>query len=54
LDHLPGDPFEAEFEKWTIMDFEQPVGDMDAEIGVDPDKVSIEGRMMDLRQRQSI
>jgi len=25
VDHLPDDPLEAEFEKWTIMDFEQPL-----------------------------
>jgi hypothetical protein len=31
--------------------FEQPVGDVDSEIRVDPDQVSIEGRMMELRQR---
>jgi hypothetical protein len=31
------------------MDFEQPVGDMDAEIRVDPDQVGIEGRVVDLR-----
>jgi hypothetical protein len=31
------------------MDFKQPVGDMDAEIRVYPDQVSIEGGMMDLR-----
>jgi len=31
------------------MDFEQPVGDMDAEIRVDSDQVGIEGRMMELR-----
>jgi hypothetical protein len=31
------------------MDFEQPVRDVDAEIGVDPDQIGIEGRMMDFR-----
>ena len=36
------------------MDFEQPVRDVDAVIGVDADQVGIEGRMMDLRQRQAI
>jgi len=49
LDHLPGDPFQPEFEKRAIVDFEQAVRDMDAEIGVDADQVSIEGRVMDLR-----
>jgi hypothetical protein len=37
LDHLPGDPFQPEFEKRPIMDFEQPVGDVNPVIGVDPD-----------------
>ena len=46
--HLPDDPLQPEFEKRAIMDFEQPVRDMDAEIGVDPDQVGVEGRMMDL------
>jgi hypothetical protein len=31
------------------MDFEQPVRDVDAEIGVDPDQIGIEGRMVYLR-----
>jgi len=31
------------------MDFAQPVRDMDAEIGVDPDQVGVESRMVDLR-----
>jgi len=39
LDLLPDDPFQAEFEKRTIMDFEQPVRDVDAEIGVNADQV---------------
>jgi hypothetical protein len=47
LDQCSGNPLEAEFEKWTIVDFEQPLGDMDAEIRVDPDQVGIERRMMD-------
>jgi hypothetical protein len=34
---VPAIPFEPEFEKRTIMDFEQPIRDVDAEIGVDPD-----------------
>jgi hypothetical protein len=42
LDHLSDDPFQSEFEKWTIVDFEQPVRDMDAEIRVDPDQVGVE------------
>ena len=36
------------------MDFKQPIGDMDAEIGVDADQVGVEGRMVELRQRQPI
>jgi hypothetical protein len=30
LDLLPDDLFQTEFEKRTIMDFEQPVSDVDA------------------------
>jgi hypothetical protein len=34
------------------MDFEQPIGDVDAVIRrVDPDQVSIESRMVDFSQR---
>jgi hypothetical protein len=40
-----GDSLQTEFEKRAIMDFEQPVRDMDAEIGVNPDQVGIECRM---------
>jgi hypothetical protein len=47
LDLLPDDPFQAKFEKRAIVDFEQPIRDMDAEIRVDPDQVSVEGGMMD-------
>jgi hypothetical protein len=47
LDCLPDDPLQ--FEKRAIVDFEQPIRDMDAEIRVDADQVSIEGRMVDLR-----
>jgi hypothetical protein len=49
LDQLPDDPLKAEFEKRAVMDFEQPVRDVDAEIRVDPDQVGVEGRMMELR-----
>jgi hypothetical protein len=31
------------------VDFEQPVGDMDAEIGVDTNQVGIECRVMEFR-----
>ena len=54
LDHLPGDPFQPEFEKRAIMDSEQPIRDMDSVIGVDPDQMNIEGRMVDLGQRQAV
>jgi hypothetical protein len=54
LDHLPGDPFQAEFEKRAVMDFKQAVGDVDAEIRVDPDQLSVKGRMVELGQRQAI
>jgi hypothetical protein len=47
LDQLPDDPLKAEFEKRAVMDFEQPVRDVDAEIRVDPDQVGVEGRMME-------
>jgi hypothetical protein len=46
FNHLSDDPLQPEFEKWSIMDFEQPVRDMDAEIRVDPDQVSIERRIV--------
>ena len=36
LDRLLGDSLEAEFEKCAIMDFQQPVGDVNAKIRVDP------------------
>jgi len=38
LDQLPDDPLEAEFKKRAIMDFEQPIGDVDAEIRVDSER----------------
>ena len=43
LDHLPDDSFQSEFDKRAVMDFEQPIRHMDAEIRVDTDQVSIEG-----------
>ncbi len=54
MDQLPNDPLEAEFEERAIMDFEQPVRHMDAEIWIDPDQVSIEGRMVDFGERQAV
>jgi hypothetical protein len=54
LDHLPGNPLQPEFEKRTVADFEQPVGNMDAEIGVDPDQVGVESSVVDFRQRQAV
>jgi hypothetical protein len=46
VDHLPNDPFEPEFEKRASVDFEQPVRDVDAEIGINPEQIGIEGRVM--------
>jgi hypothetical protein len=36
------------------VDFEQPIGDVGAEIGIDADQVGVERRVMDLRQRQPV
>jgi hypothetical protein len=47
LDHLPGDPLEAEFEKRRITDFEQPIRDVNSIVGVNADQVGVEGGMMD-------
>ena len=44
LDHLPDDPLQLKFEKRAIMDFEQPIGDVNSEIRVNPDQVSVERR----------
>jgi hypothetical protein len=49
-----GDGFEAKFEERPIVDFEQPIGDMNSEICIDADQIGIEGRMVDLRQWQPI
>jgi hypothetical protein len=49
VDQCSGDPLEAEFEKRAIMDFKQPIRDVNSVIGVDADQVGIEGRMMELR-----
>ena len=48
-----GDPLQPKFEERTIMDFEQPMGDMEAVIGVDADEVGVEGDMVDLRRGPS-
>jgi hypothetical protein len=42
LDHLPDDSLQPEFEKRAIVNVEQPVRDMNAEIRVDPDQVGVE------------
>jgi hypothetical protein len=47
LNHLPDDPLKPEFEESAIMDFEQPVRDVNSVIRVDPDQVGVEGGMMD-------
>jgi hypothetical protein len=44
----------AEVFKRAIVNFEQPVGDMNSVIGVDTDQMGIEGRVMQLCQRQTI
>jgi hypothetical protein len=51
VDQCSGDPLKAEFKKRAVMYFQEPIRHMDAEIGVDPDQVGIEGRVMELRQR---
>jgi hypothetical protein len=47
LDHLPDDSLKLEFEERAVMDFEQPVGDVNSVIRVDPDQVGVEGGIMD-------
>jgi hypothetical protein len=48
LDQLPDDPLKAEFEKRAVMDFEQPIRDVNSVIKVDADQVGVEGGMMDI------
>ena len=36
------------------MNFEEPIGDMDTEIRVDPDQIGIKGGVVNLRQRQPV
>ena len=50
LNHLPDDSLKPEFEESAIMDFEQPVRDVNSVIRVDADKVGVEGGMVDLRR----
>jgi hypothetical protein len=54
LDLLPSDPFEAEFKERPVMNFEEPVRDVDVEIRVDPDQLGIEDGPVELRQRQAL
>ena len=54
VDQCSSDPFEAEFEEGTVVDFGQPIGDVNPIIGVDTDKLGVEGRVMQLRQRQAV
>ena len=54
IDERSGDPLEPEFEERTIVDFEQPIGDMYSVIGVDADQVGVEGGMVELRQGQAV
>ena len=53
-DHLHDDPHQPEFEERAIVDFEQPIGDVNSVIGVDADQMGVEGRVMEFRQRQTI
>jgi hypothetical protein len=50
LDDLPDVPFEAKFDKLAMLDFEQPIADVNSVIGFDADQVGIEGHVMELRQ----
>jgi hypothetical protein len=43
LDQCPSDRLQPKFEERAVMDFEQPIGDVDSEIRVDPDQANIEG-----------
>ena len=47
LDQCASDPLEAEFEERAIMDFQEPIRDVSSVIGVDPDQMGVEGRMVD-------
>jgi hypothetical protein len=49
IDHRSGNSLQPKFQKRAVMDFEQPVGDVNSVIRVDADQVN-EGRMMELRQ----
>jgi hypothetical protein len=52
VDQCSGDPLKAEFEKWTIMDFEQAIGNVDSEIGIDPDQTRFCDRKSKLDRRR--
>jgi len=39
VDQSPSDSLEPEFEEWPIVDFEQPIGDMNSVIGIDADQM---------------
>jgi len=49
LNHLPDDSLKPEFEERAIMDFEQPVRDVNSVIRVHADQVGVESGMVDLR-----
>jgi hypothetical protein len=49
VDQLPDNPLQPEFKERTIVDFEQPIGDVNSVIGVDANQVGIEVGMVDLR-----
>ena len=40
VDQCSGDPLEAEFEERPIVDFEQPIGDVNSVIAVDADQMA--------------
>ena len=53
-DHLHDDPHQPEFEERAIVDFEQPVGDVNPVVGVYADQMGVEGRVMEFSQRRAI
>ena len=50
---VPAIPFNPS-SKRAIMDFEQPIGDVNSVIRVDADQVGVEGRVVDFGQRQAM
>jgi hypothetical protein len=54
LDMRAVNPLEAQFEKRAVVDIKQPVGDVNTVIGINADQVSVEGCVVNLRQRKSV